>query len=198
MYGVKGVCYDCIFVNCCRTPSAQDVISPRVAVSSGSRRRRRRKNSQSDSKKQPSGLVSPIPHCVSPVDTISRNSSCISEEQSQTDNDSLERVVSPVNSGKRPPSASNGVRPNSGGKREKARTKLLDRFETAGSQESGDEVHTSSTSCEMAQSLALAKEPNESPEKPTAVVVSVIQPVPTGRPAKGGWANLPKTYVCLC
>ncbi len=179
-----------------RTPSAQDVTSPRVAVSSGSRRRRRRKNSQSDSKKQPSsGLISPIPHCVSPVDTTSRNGS-ISEQQTAADNDSSERLFSPVNNGKRLPSENNGVRPNSAGKREKARTRLLDRFVTAGSQESGDEIHTSPSpiSYEMAQSVALAKEPTESPEKPTCAV-SVIQPIPIGRPTKGGWANLPKMCV---
>ena len=180
----------------CRTPSAQDVISPRVAVSNGSRRRRRRKNSQSDSKKQSSGLIFPIPHCVSPVDTTFRNGS-ISEEQvfkTAADNDSPEQLFSPVNNGRRHASSSNGVQPNSAEKREKARTRLLDRFETAGSQESGDEVHAPSSSCEMAQSLALAKEPTESPEKPTCAV-SVVQPVPTGRPAKGGWANLPKMCV---
>ena len=179
----------------CRTPSAQDVISPRVTVSSGSRRRRRRKNSQSDSKKQPSGLISPVPHCVSPVDTTFTNGS-ISEEKAfkAAADDSSEQLFSPVNNGKRPASSSNGVRPNSAGKCGKARTRLLDRFETAGSQESGDEVHASSSSSEMAQSLALAKEPTESPEKPTCAV-SVVQPVPTGRPTKGGWANLPKMCV---
>ena len=183
-----------IMVCCCRTPSSQDVISPRVAVFSGSRRRRRRKNSQSDSKKQPSpGLISPIPHCVSPVDTTFKDGS-ISEQQTAAGNDSPERLFSPVSSGKRPPSAVNGVRPNSAGKCEKARARLLDRFETAGSQESGDEIHSSPSSYEMAQSLALAKEPTESPEKPT-FAVSVVQPIHTGRPAKGGWANLPKMYV---
>ena len=178
-------------VCCFRTPSSQDVISPRVAVSSGSRRRRRRKNSQSDSKKQSSsGFISPIPHCVSPVDTTSRNGS-ISEQQTTVGNDSPEQLFSPVSNGKRPPSSGNGVRPNSAGKQEKARARLLDRFETAGSQESG---YASPSSIEMAQSLALAKEPTESPEKPSCAV-SMVQPVLTGRPAKGGWANLPKTCV---
>lgn len=168
------------------------MISPRVAVSSGSRRRRRRKNSQSDSKKQSSlGFISPIPHCVSPVDTTSRNGSI--SEQTTVGNDSPERLFSPVRNGKRPPSTGNGVRPNSAGKQEKARARLLDRFETAGSQEtlSG---YASPSSIEMAQSLSLAKEPTESPEKP-ACAVSTVQPVLTGRPAKGGWANLPKTCV---
>ena len=168
-----------------------------MASSSGSRRRRRRKNSQSDSKKQPSGLISPIPHCVSPVDTVSRNGS-ISEEvfKAAADSDSPEWLLSPVSNGKRPPNASNGVRPNSAGKREKARTRLLDRFETAGSQESGDEVHAPSSSCEVIHGVTMAKELTQSPEKPN-FTVSVVQPVPTGRPAKGGWANLPKMCVCV-
>ena len=41
-----------------------------------------------------------------------------------------------------------------------------------------------------------AKEVTESPEKPT-FTVSVVQPVPNGRPTKGGWANLPKMCVCV-
>lgn len=172
---------------CYRTPSAHDMISPRVAVSSGSRRRRRRKNSQSDSKKQSSGLISPIPHCVSPVDANFRSGN-ISEEQllkAAADDGSTEQPFSPVSNGKRPPSASSR---NSAGKHEKARTRLLDRFQTAGSQESGDEVCAPSSSLEMAPR---AKELTESPEKPTCAV-SEVQPIPIGRPAKGGWANLPK------
>ena len=178
-----------------RTPSTQDIISPRVAVSSGSRRRRRRKNSQSDSRKQSSGVISPIPHCVSPVDTTPRSGTISEEQVSKTADKDSPELFSPVSDGRRSPNKiSNGDRPNSSGKRDKARTRLLNRFETAGSQESGDEVHAPSSSYEMANGVAMAKEPAESPEKPTCVM-SVVQPVPTGRSAKGGWANLPKMCV---
>ena len=136
--------------------------------------------------------MSPIPHCVSPVDTTPINGS-ISEDQvfkTSTDNDSSE-FFSPVSNGKGPPNTISAVQLSSSGKHNKVRARLLNRFETAESQESGEEVHGESDSRERVCGVAGSNKPIKSPDKP-ACAVSTVQPAPT---AVGGWSDLPKMCV---
>ena len=175
----------------CRTPSTQDIVSPRVASSSGSRRRKRRKNSQSDSKRQSSGIISPIPHCTSPVEMTPTGVTVSEGQAPATTEDDSPELFTPVSSCRKPSNNMNSGLVSSG-KADKARARLLSRFESAESQESGDEVHGPPISNGMANETAI--EPvaeRESPRKP-AYTQPVVQAVPTGRFAKGGWANLPK------
>lgn len=188
--------YSIIVMCCSRTPSAHDLISPRVAASSGSRRRRRRKNSQSDSKRQSPGVISPIPHCLSPVETTPRIETVSKEPNAPSPEKVSPELFTPVSNGRRSSNVKNG-RPLSG-KADKARTKLLGRFEMAGSQEGGDEVQVMSpVSPEMpaeGKIKEMTREVEKSPEK-LNFLTSVVQPVPSKKSVKGGWANLPKKYV---
>lgn len=176
-----------------RTPTAQDIISPRVPVSSGSRRRRRRKNSQSDSKKQLSGIISPIPHCVSPVEVTPKIAAQPSskEQVAAVGNSSAEHFT-PVSSGRRHYNMNSEQ--ISSEKAEKARTRLLGRFEGDGSQESAGEVQGPSAHSVEGTNAIQTVGRRESPKK-MSCAGSVVQPIPNGRVVKGGWANLPKMYV---
>ena len=174
-----------------RTPTTQDLMSPRAAVSSGSRRRRRRKNSQSDSKKQLSGVISPIPHCVSPME-VTPNIPAQSKEQVTTADDNSAELFTPVSSGRRHHNVNSEQ--TSSEKAKKARTRLLGRFESDGSQESLGEVPELSAHSVGGTNVIQTVGERESPKKGSCAG-SVVQPVPNGRVVKGGWANLPKTYV---
>ena len=175
-----------------RTPTSQDIISPRVPVSSGSRRRRRRKNSQSDSKKQLSGIISPIPHCVSPVEVTPKIAAQPnSKEQVTVEGNNPAELFTPVSSGRRHNNM-NGEQISSE-KTKKARTRLLGRFESDGSQESVEVQGPSAHSVEGTYAVQ-AVGGRESPKK-ASCAECVVQPVPNGRAVKGGWANIPKMYV---
>ena len=170
------------------------MVSPRVAGSSSSRRRRRRKNSQSDSKRQLSGVVSPIPHCVSPVEATPK-STVISNEPitSPAEGDSPPELFTPVSSGRR--NDMNGEKVSSG-KAKNARTRLLRRFEVDGSQESGGKVQVPLVDSTLESNTEVLKEIHvtgemENPKK-SHCGGSVVQPASSGRFVKGGWANLPK------
>ena len=131
---------------------------------------------------------------MSPVETTPRVESVSKEYVSPPPEKDSPELFTPVSSGRR--SSKNG-RPSSG-KAEKARTRLLGRFETASShsQESGDEVQVPALSPERIPDdggKEVAEEKVESSKKQKQTRAgSVIQPVPSGRAVKGGWANLPK------
>ena len=171
-----------------RTPSYQDLMSPRTTASGGSRRRRRRKNSQSDSKRPSSGFISPIPSCVSPVDNTP-STATVTRENSVTattvDGEDSPEHFTPVTSGRRRSNSSCG-RPGSSGKAEKARTRLLGRFETASSQESGDEVPVppSSSVEKTGDDRRVTEMERNSPTKGNCNGGSVVQPAPSGRVVK--------------
>ena len=132
---------------------------------------------------------------MSPVDTTP---TVTKEATPVVNGDHSPELFTPVGSGRRRSSNSTSGRPGSSEKTERARTRLLGRFETASSQESGDEVpvpQASSTEMAVDPKETTEAERESPPKKSSCNGGSVVQPVLSGRSVKGGWASLPRTYV---